>query len=43
MVRCLLAMKGDHSSGKVQVVGGDDLEELRQKNVLVVEVGVETR
>ncbi|XP_062517510.1 hypoxanthine-guanine phosphoribosyltransferase-like [Corticium candelabrum] len=33
---------GDHSSGKVQVVGGDDLEELRQKNVLVVEDIIDT-
>lgn len=34
-------MKGDHSSGKVSVIGGDDLEELRGKNVLVVEVEME--
>jgi hypoxanthine-guanine phosphoribosyltransferase len=34
--------KGDQSSGKVAVVGGDDLEELRGKNVLVVEDIIDT-
>jgi hypoxanthine phosphoribosyltransferase len=33
---------GDQSSGKVAVVGGDDLEELRGKNVLVVEDIIDT-
>ena len=39
----MLLIKGDHSSGKVTVIGGDDLEELRGKNVLVVEVKIHSK